>query len=229
MKRILSVILAVMMVAAMLSVCAFADDAAVWGDVKHIPYSDEDRSVTLDFFISGNPGIAGINMPMSYDTEKLSFNYGDISSSLFSGYDCATRVQLDSAKNVTENGTMFTLTFTVKGGATGVADVSLSLNDAYDEARNPVSVSVSGGQIIIDEPPATEPPATEPPATEPPATEPPATEPPATQPPVVTPAPTAPGGTSPRTGDSLFIGLCVLAVCGGAAFVIVSKKKSAEK
>ena len=232
MKKVFAIALAVMMVASVLAVSAFADGAVVSAPTIEAQPGD---TVTMNISISNNPGIASMRFLVSADSRLSQESYAG-----GNGYN-ATLIDyavLDNDDDISADGTVLSIVYTVPSDAQpgDVFPVNLSEGTAASFAdistMTDVDLTVSGGAIIIPGPVETEAPTTPEPEEDTP-TPTPTVEPgeitptpaPAVKP---TPAPSNPG-TSPKTGDSLFIGLCLLAVCGGAAFVVVSKKKSAEK
>ena len=222
MKKVFSIALAVLMIAAVLAVSAFADGAVVSAPVIE---SEAGATETVTISISGNPGISAMRFQLTPDSRLTKGEYSG-GNGFYATY--IDYVVLDNSVDVTADGTIFTLNVTVPEDAQPGDEFPITLAasptgaSAVNVATENVDVSFVSGKIVI---PVVETPEPETPT---PTPEPPTPTPAA---PIVTPTPTpAPNpGTSPRTGDSLFIGLCLLAVCGGAAFVIVSKKRSAEK
>ncbi len=241
MKKILSIALAVMMIAAVLAVSAFADGAVITAPEQE---AQPGETVSYSISVSGNPGVSAFRFPLSYDSRLTNNGYTAGSGFVATYIDY---VVLDSSVDVTADGAIITFSFTVPADAQpgDKFPITLGAVQAVNKDLNDVEASSVSGMIYIPGEPESPTPGTESPTpgTESPT---PVTESPIpdetetpipdeTETPVPPseapkgPTPTPAPNVSPRTGDSLFIGLCLLAVCCGAAFVIVTKKRASEK
>lgn len=96
------------------------------------------QTVTVPVRISGNPGIAGYSLKVNYDTSVLTLNAMTAGSLIsgngtFSVNDEAHIVNWYTVDNLTGDGELLNLSFTVKeGAAEGIIPVSVSLNDDLD-------------------------------------------------------------------------------------------------
>lgn len=111
-----------------------------------------DETVTVAVNVSENPGIMYLKMNFTYDADKLEFvkaEKGSVSMSSFTS--TSNSLSWDDDKDVTETGSLATLTFTVKSSATGQASIGLSVVECANYDEQDVAVSVSGGSITIQE------------------------------------------------------------------------------
>ena len=118
------------------------------------------QTVTVPVSISGNPGIAGYSLKIDFDTNALTLNSMTAGSLIsgngtFSVNNEAHIVNWYTVDNMTGNGELLKLSFTVKeGAAEGTIPVSVSLNDGLDsnlsnEDGIAVSVTISSGGVRI--------------------------------------------------------------------------------
>mgnify|MGYP003315459562 CR=1 FL=1 len=109
----------------------------------------EEVTITVD--IANNPGIAMLELPISYDTsrlEKVSFT----AQGLPGGYVNTTGVWINPG-NSDYNGTILTLTFKVLDNAPlGDAEVSVSVKNAANWDEQSVSFAVSNGAVTVTKP-----------------------------------------------------------------------------
>ncbi len=107
--------------------------------------------VTITVDIANNPGIAMLELPISYDTsrlEKVSFT----AEGLPGGYVNTTGVWINPG-NSDYNGTILTLTFKVLDNAPlGDAAVSVSVKNAANWDEQSVSFAVSNGAVTVTKP-----------------------------------------------------------------------------
>lgn len=118
------------------------------------------QTVTVPVSISGNPGIAGYSLKVDFDTNALTLNSMTVGSLItgngtFSVNNEAHIVNWYTVDNMTGNGELLKLSFTVKeGAAEGTIPVSVSLNDGLDsnlsnEDGIAVPVTISSGGVRI--------------------------------------------------------------------------------
>ena len=118
------------------------------------------QTVTVPVSISGNPGIAGYSLKVNYDANVLTLNSMTAGSLIsgggtFSVNDEAHIVNWYTVDNLTGDGELLKLSFTVKeGAAEGTIPVSVSLNDNLDsnlsnEDGMAVPVTFTAGGIRV--------------------------------------------------------------------------------
>lgn len=118
------------------------------------------QTVIVPVSISGNPGIAGYSLKIDFDANALTLNSMTAGSLIsgngtFSVNNEAHIVNWYTVDNMTGNGELLKLSFTVKEGATeGTIPVSVSLNDGLDsnlsnEDGIAVPVTIHSGGIRI--------------------------------------------------------------------------------
>ena len=125
-------------------------------DVKAQP----GETVQVPVQISGNPGVAGAKITLSYDSTLTLV--GAVSGEAFSDLQytgpgryvspCSFTWDSESGE-VTENGTILVLTFQVPADAAGKTyelGCTYRLGDIYDEDLNDVQVQVLGGSITVE-------------------------------------------------------------------------------
>ena len=235
MKKIVSLLIAVAMIATFLCTAAFAaGTGVVYGDSNVAAKPGDTVSVTI--YISGNPGFdaAGLTASASAPLSVVSVSSG---AKMPNGYANGNKVNHFSATPIEGDGVMCTVTVKVAEDAeSGTYPVSIT---GYVTNTDVSVATISGGSVKVPapekptEPQPTEPQPTEPQPTEPQPTE---TEPTETEPtekPTETPTekptekPTKPGkDDQPKNGDitpyPVFFLMAVMAV---AAVAFVLKRK----
>lgn len=162
--RILIIILALL-----LAVSAFATTATADSGDGSITVSTTDINTTTGMFtatvsISGNPGVSGMSLRLSFDTSKLTPVSFDASSGIYpQAYsnmtaDSADPAALDeityffaASEDIKANGELFRVSFKVADGAVGTTDLSISYaaGGVVDSKYNALAPSVSGCTVDI--------------------------------------------------------------------------------
>ncbi|MBQ8208820.1 MAG: S-layer homology domain-containing protein [Clostridia bacterium] len=120
--------------------------------------------VTVTINMSGNPGIAGMSVDVSFDNSVLTPVSASAGSALVgkgvtSNFDDPSAdtsdldtifFQLVSMKNVTTNGAFFTITFKVKDGSdAALSAIRINCNDAANQDLDDVYVNTTNGAVTI--------------------------------------------------------------------------------
>ena len=162
--RILIIILALLLAVSAFEITAIADS----GDGS-ITVSTTDINTTTGMFtatvsISGNPGVSGMSLRLSFDTSKLTPVSFDASSGIYpQAYsnmtaDSADPAALDeityffaASEDIKANGELFRVSFKVADGAVGTTDLSISYaaGGVVDSKYNALAPSVSGCTVDI--------------------------------------------------------------------------------
>ena len=150
MKKILSVVLASLLLFGVVSVCAGADGAQITAQsVSATP----GQTVTVPVAIAGNPGFCYLKLGFSYDAaalELVRIDNGSVSSDAFEATEKA--ISWDTAENATGSGTLVTFTFKVKpDAALGDHAVTLNVIACYNYDEKTVAVSAEGFTITVKE------------------------------------------------------------------------------
>ena len=150
MKKILSILLVAILIVTSLATVAFAaGSASVYGNSKTVHAGDE---VTISFSIT-EATFSSYEMQISYDSSVLtlvSLNNGSFGGA-FQSNTANGKVAFAAGGNVTGSGTLFSATFQVAADAApGTYPVSLHLGYVADETLEDLTVSASGGSVIIE-------------------------------------------------------------------------------
>ncbi|MBQ4082093.1 MAG: hypothetical protein IJC55_02205 [Clostridia bacterium] len=111
------------------------------------------QKVTLTVKVTENPGIAGMALGLSYDTQKIKLVSAAAGS--FAGTTLPDpssnnqRIVVTSTSNVTTTGTVASLTFEILSAATGSVSVAVRNFGALDENMLSVGFSASAGKITV--------------------------------------------------------------------------------
>ena len=244
MKKIVSLLCAVLMIASIACLSAFAADPVV--TVAAVPHDVNvgDTELVVDYVVTAPEGtvVAGMEVLFKYDSSVMvlakrtkTIGYGIFSQNItdnpfklaWGGVDAE-----DQIAGTGEGYVMTTLTFTLAAPATEGTEYKvdlelIALSDLYSADLLPNAVVKNGSVVaavptpapVITEPAPTET-ATEAPATS--ATEAPATS--ATEAPATTtteaPATTKAPDKASQTGDMMFVVVAVMVVALGAAVVV---------
>ena len=137
-SRILTFILTLLLTLSVFSAVAFADSSD--GVISVTASAITDGKVTATISISGNPGISGMSLKLSFDRAKLTPVSFDASKGLYpqalSNMTDETPVDLTAIDTVTyffathseiaKNGELFRVTFEVSDNAVGTTDIGVS-------------------------------------------------------------------------------------------------------
>lgn len=145
MKKSLSILLAVVMLCACLPAAALA---AGGGEIAITSATAAPGdTVTLTVSLKSNPGVAYLDIPITYDTGKL--EAPTITGQGLTGWSINKSAVWYSADNSTYTGDILTLTFKIKAGASGTASVSVGELSAFNAAEAEVSFRTTPGIITI--------------------------------------------------------------------------------
>ena len=111
------------------------------------------QKVTLNVKVTENPGIAGMTLGLSYDTQKIKLVSAAAGS--FAGTTLPDpnsnnqRILVVSTSNVKTTGTVASLTFEILSAATGNVSVSVRNFGVMDENMLSVGFSASAGKVTV--------------------------------------------------------------------------------
>ena len=104
---------------------------------------------TVTVSLEDNPGIAGLELKLDYDTTALTLD-SVTNGDLFSGFESSRQIIFDESENVTGNGLLMTLTFTVNDGAEdGEYAIGITVRDTTDVDLHDVPVTVEAGAVEV--------------------------------------------------------------------------------
>ena len=104
-------------------------------------------SVTVS--IENNPGIAGLMISLSYDTSVLTLN-GVSNGGMFSGFSSGKNYLFDEDGDVTEDGVLMTLNFTVAEEAdAGDYQIGVSIKEATNYDLDDIDIFVVPGTVTV--------------------------------------------------------------------------------
>lgn len=150
-KRIATLLLTLAMALGLMAPAFAANATVTAGSVT----AKAGENAAVEVSIADNPGFAFLKIEVSYDQDKLSFNggqNGDFSAN-FNTYKLQSgNVNLlwdKSNGDVTGDGVLAVLSFTVKSGASGTADVSLKFVEANTWELQNVQMSTVKGVVTV--------------------------------------------------------------------------------
>ena len=156
-KRVLSVLLALAVVFTMCITAAVAVDTGS-GSAAKVTVETVKKAVnvgdtvTLNVSIAGNPGFAGYKCNVSYDANKLTLKEvvnGTFVGGMFTPNPGKNNVVFANATDFHEDGTLFTLKFTVKADCSNGAAVTIENVQFANAAQKPVSADILAGGINV--------------------------------------------------------------------------------
>lgn len=152
MKKVISLVMAVLLLVGMMSVGALA------AGTPSIQVSNTDAhpgdTVTVMVSLENNPGIACFELAVSYDSSRLEWTGVSVNEEMGGNWDAAVgeTILWVNADDYKQNGEIFSLTFKVLDSAkAGAADVSVSyeVGEVFDENEQDVNFTVSAGGVTI--------------------------------------------------------------------------------
>lgn len=151
MKKIVSIIIALVMIASISCVAFAAAPVISAGEVTGMPGD----TVEVPIIVSGNPGFASVFMELEYGSglELIDIKLGMIKSGSVANSESG-KVAGAFANDVTGDGTLFIAVFKISETASE-GDVSVDVNviEFYDEDDNNLEPSVDNGSITISNTP----------------------------------------------------------------------------
>ena len=156
-KRMLSVLLALAVVFTMCITAAVAVDTGS-GSAAKVTVETVNKAVkvgdtvTLNVSIAGNPGFAGYKCNVSYDANKLTLKEvvnGTFVGGMFTPNPGKNNVVFANTTDFHEDGTLFTLKFTVKADCSNGAAVTIENVQFANAAQKPVSADIVAGGINV--------------------------------------------------------------------------------
>ena len=151
MKKILSLLVIVALMASMLVSTAFAAGTAIYVESVNAKAGEE---VTIDVSISGNTGFAAAKVSLVYDSSVLTLK--SITPGLLKGgavNEAKGIVSFASATNVMGDGVLLSATFAVADNAPdGAASVSVNVSRLADADSVSLNPSVSAGGVSVKNP-----------------------------------------------------------------------------
>ena len=156
-KRVLSVLLALAVVFTMCITAAVAVDTGS-GSAAKVTVETVKKAVnvgdtvTLNVSIAGTPGFAGYKCNVSYDANKLTLKEvvnGTFVGGMFTPNPGKNNVVFANTTDFHEDGTLFTLKFTVKADCSNGAAVTIENVQFANAAQKPVSADIVAGGINV--------------------------------------------------------------------------------
>ena len=99
--------------------------------------------------IENNPGIAGLVLKLDYDTTALTLD-SVTNGDLFSGFEAARQIVFDEGADITADGLLMTLTFTVNSGAAdGDYAINVIVREATNEDLNDITLTTVAGNVEV--------------------------------------------------------------------------------
>ena len=148
MKKLTALFLSLLLIASIFPVAGAADGGSIAAAAVS---AKPGETVQIPVTVTGNPGFSYLKLAFSYDDTALTFvkaENGTVSTDAFT--PTAAALTWDSDNDATANGTLCTLTFTVKSNAkAGAYDVSLKLIQCFNYNEAPVAFSVTGGKLTV--------------------------------------------------------------------------------
>ncbi len=107
-------------------------------------------TVTVTVSAQSNPGFAYMLLTLSYDTEVLTLMGVEANGSALTLGHAGNAISLDAARDYTEDGTLFTLTFRVaEDAAGGDSTVSLTVSQCFNEDTATVAAQAAEGKVSV--------------------------------------------------------------------------------
>ena len=149
MKKLISLLVVVAMMAACLGTIAFAaDETKITVETVDGARGEE---VTVAVSIEGNPGFAATKMTLDFDTTALELVKIEVEGMLLEGAAVNNEkgiVSFAKATNVTKDGVLMTVTFKVKAEATGCGfDVKVIVNNLTSADQSEVTYTAENGTV----------------------------------------------------------------------------------
>ena len=150
MKKIIISLLLVAMISIMI-IPAYAEGTSITV-AQETAFAGE--TVTVDVTIDGNTGFASGKFTLDYNKEVLTLTAIDVEGKLLEGatVNLATNsLSFASAEEITEDGVLFTATFTVAEGAElGKYDVKVAAQDMVTTSETPVTAEAVDGAVNVE-------------------------------------------------------------------------------
>ncbi len=139
------------------SIVSFANGVSLTVESKTV--SSDTETVSLAIELSGNTGLSGLELSMSY-TEGLVIKEivrgGGLSSMSYTKPNDLSAnpitLLLDAETDDNSDGTLYNITFQLPKESEKEYYVNLTVKDAYDFDFNDVDISVTNGKITVEEP-----------------------------------------------------------------------------
>jgi hypothetical protein len=168
-KRCLSILLAVLLVASTLcivSVTANADTSYPGPTfvVETVEAEAGDTGVAINVLVKNNPGVASIALDISYDKTRLeltgfTYNTAALNGASTTPYSSSARVpclfMVNGTQNIVGDFTFATLYFNVKDTADGICPVTIAYDEdnVYNINEDNVAFDIVNGAIVLDSTP----------------------------------------------------------------------------
>ena len=105
--------------------------------------------ITMTVSLENNPGVAGLDFRIIYDTSVLTLD-SVTNAGLFSGFSSGRNIIIDENGDVTEDGAVVTLTFTVASdAAAGDYTVGVKLRGATNYDLDDVDLAIVSGTLTV--------------------------------------------------------------------------------
>ena len=149
---------AVCTVFAMLAVPVFADGGYISGSGVA---GEREETVTVSFYLSGNPGVWGLKGSVSYDASIMTlesvsvgsvFSESEVTTGELSANPFVIIATGGTIADKTKDGTLISLKFKIASGAAfGDYMVNFSVTQAINANGDDVSIGASGVKVIVSE------------------------------------------------------------------------------
>ena len=157
MKNTLKILFLAISLCVLLSVTSLADGVSL--TVSSVRVSPESQSAEVTISLSGNTGLSGLQLSMSYEEGLVleGITRGDgLGSMTYTKPNDLTdnpiSLLLDAETDDSSNGLLYTLSFSLPTEKKAEYSVNVSVVDAYDFDLNTVDVAVTNGKISIEQP-----------------------------------------------------------------------------
>lgn len=157
-KRIVSILLALLLVVTMFPTAAFAASAMKVA-AEQVTVEAGAKTANVKITVSNNPGVAFLNIKVGYNSSVMTlqkvlyngaFDQEDFIAGNVENNPYTIQVSNYSANGCTANGTMMTLQFAIKDNAkAGTYDITLSNAEAGTINEEEVDVNLTSGSVTI--------------------------------------------------------------------------------
>ena len=107
------------------------------------------KQITVTVSLENNPGIAGLDLRLTYDASVLTLD-NVANGGMFSGFSSGRNILFDENGDVTDDGTLMTLTFTVADGAeAGEYAIGITVRGATNYDLDDVELAVVAGKVTV--------------------------------------------------------------------------------
>lgn len=152
MKKIISLLVVIALIAAGLVIAAFATGEPTIL-LERVPEAKPGDEVVVAVVMENNPGFMGMQLTVEYDDTALELTNIAKGEILVGNYDANPAsgiVVFGADADVTASGTLLTLTFKVKEAATeGAHAVTVVFEEIYNEADEDIEFAIEAGSVNV--------------------------------------------------------------------------------